>query len=70
MTSLEKPREKLVLDLGEELGESIYKQLTINEEYLQHNLTNLETNMLLEYMYARIFELIYAERYPKKDGKK
>lgn len=59
-------RNDLACDLGEELGKSIYKQLTINEKYLNHNLTYAETKMLIDYMYAKIFELLYKDQYGEK----
>jgi len=63
------PRLDLTKQLGEELGKSIYKQLTINEKYTTYNFTYFETKDIIEQMYAKVYELLYKDKYGEGLGK-
>ena len=63
------PRLDLTKALGEELGKLIYKQILKNETYTSHNFTYFETRDLIEQMYAKVYELLYKDRYGEKLGK-
>lgn len=68
-TNTQAPRLALTNELGQELGKSIYKQLTINEKYTSHNFTYFETKDIIEQMYAKIYELLYKDKYGNDLGK-
>lgn len=56
-------RKDLVEDLGNEIGKSVYKQFTQNEKYMQHDLSYMELKQVIDSMYAKIYELMYKDRY-------
>lgn len=60
-------REKLITNLGNELGKSIYKQLVINEKYTQFNFTDQEYQALLLITFTKVSQLV-ADSVQSKDG--
>lgn len=64
-TTKEGKRKQLCIDLGIELGRTVYKELKTGELYQkQHGLNYTEIGILVDFMYNEIFKNIYADKYP------
>ena len=58
-------RKQLLINLGDDLGRQIYKIILTDPKYKEHNINiNDEMTVLVDYLYAAIFDEIYAARIP------